>query len=125
MPDIRIQHKGSMGHGSVEPDEMERLQELLRQECAKRFGLDRWPLIPEDFSIYDEPLTGMSTQSHTVIIRITLHNFVSRVTSGDRNASELAAKVSDFLNTERMILWCGRRTVGVSLVFAEVAWSSA
>jgi hypothetical protein len=125
MPEIRIQHRVRSAASTLEQDEIYMLEKLLRAECAERFSVDAWPLKLGDFSIYYEPVSGLSSQSNDFIIRITLHHFETRLLEAGTNAAELAIKISEALNTERMVEWHGRRTVGVSLLLAEVAWATA
>jgi hypothetical protein len=129
MPDIRIQHAAHVGlrgdRKAYSYEELSDFFEWLCQKCAELFSVEELPLTPDDFSLYDELLLGMSKQTHGVIVRITLHNFVERVQRGDNAANELAAEVAGYLNTEKMVKWRGRVTVGVSLVFAEIAWGTA
>ncbi len=125
MPEIRVQHRVRSAASTLEHDEIYMLEKLLRAECAERFSVDAWPLKLGDFSIYYEPVSGLSSQSNDFIIRITLHHFETRLLEAGDNAAELAIRLSEALNTERMVEWHGRRTVGVSLLLAEVAWATA
>ena len=126
MPDVRIQHSGPHRASGLDPSEVTGLMALLGKECAQRFTLDEWPLTEDDFSFYDEVLSGRSRQTHDVIIRISLHHFETRVLFGQSHADELAYLVSEFLNGEELMSIRGYRcSVGVSLLFAEIAWASA
>lgn len=127
MPEIRVQYIGGSGGHGLERQEAVELKQVLRGECVRRFSLPDFPLEPSNFDFVDESLGGASELAHNVIIRISLHNFSVRYEDGQgqEHADSLAALVRDFLNTEEMIAWHGRRSVGVSLLFAHIEWSSA
>lgn len=123
MPDIRLQYRSSGYRGVLYDWQVEALVSLLRQACAKRFSVPELELSADDFDVYVEPLHKLSTQKQDVTIRIVLHNFPERVAAADRHAAEVAEEV-------RLQLRAGahdsyHRTVGVSLVFGEIAWATA
>lgn len=125
MPAVRINYRGPASTaGNLAPDEVEKLVKLLRRECAVRFSVAEWPLELGDFSVYDEPISQYSVQSHTVIIRIALHHFPVRVATAQQYAEELRAMVTDLLNNPETVHWYGLRTVGVAIELMEIAWSA-
>lgn len=120
MPEIVIQHRDSVEIGSV----WRILVARLKEECSERFSVPEHPVTPEDFGILDSHVTGGSDPTHDVIIRILLHAFEKRVQNGDSHAQALVDTVNTLLNTQEWVEHRGRVTVGVSLVFAEVAWAA-
>jgi hypothetical protein len=127
MPEIRVQYHGSADYtvyDIIKRDEMQRLLRLLEDECMERFSVAELVLVPDDFDFYPTPLPEGAKQKMMIVIRITLHRFAQRLADANRNASELHAVVSNFLNTPEKIELHGHRTVGISLLLAEIAYAS-
>ena len=120
MPEIVIQYKDGMGVKEV----WRKLVTMLREQCAERFSVPQHKVSPRDFGVVDHPLVGASDPTHHVIIRILLHHFEERVRTGDVHAAALAKMASDVLNSDELVAYRGRVTVGVSLAFAEIAWAA-
>jgi|GEM_PF-4197031 hypothetical protein len=125
MPEVHICYtkRAFLGRPSSAADRGRKLVELVQRECAERFSVDERVIGPEAFSVYGKLVSGWSTQSHDVIVRVTLHHYQERVINGDDNARGLGEAVSAFLNSQELVMLRGRLSVGVSLVFAEIAFA--
>jgi hypothetical protein len=123
MPEIQLRYRGPIV-GTTGAEEFVALKGLLQKECANRFLISNKIAAPSEFSFVDDTVTGMSSLSHSVVIRVTLDRSETNIRQAARNAAELAAEVHKFLNSEKMVKWCGRRSVGLALSFTEIAWAS-
>lgn len=114
MPQIIIEHDIPLNDTTCE-----KLVEVLSNVCSQLFSVGNWTLEPSDFGFKFEP---PSHSTHNVIVRITLHSFEARVMQGDTHATLIRNAVLNILHGAHPDMpW---RTVGVSLTYALVAWSS-
>jgi hypothetical protein len=123
MPQIIVEYTESFRSQVADWFE-ESIEQELRRHCAELFSVKEWRLKPDDFSFDFRSIKPPSSSTDDVVIRIALHNFEERVAKMEEHAETIKLVVAWVVKRANPGGWITWPTVGVSLSYMPIAWSS-